>query len=358
MKIALITDTHFGARNDSPMFNDYFFKFYDNVFFPYLEEHNIKNLVHLGDIVDRRKFINFNTLRDFRERFVYRLGRMGVDTHVIIGNHDTYWKNTNEINSMTELFSSFDGESEPWIYSKPTEVEFDGLSILMLPWINDTNRVESFDLIENTKAPIVMGHLEVAGFEMHKGFANEHGIDASVFSKFDMVMYGHYHHKSDNVTVYYLGNPYEITWTDYQDVRGFHVFDTDDRSLEYIRNPYRMFHKIFYNDKDKTFEEINSEDYSPYEGTCVKIVVQQKTNPYWFDIVVDKVYKSNPHSVTIVEDFSEVNVHDNTELVDQAEDTMTILNKYVESLEIDGDKKDLEKLLYDLYQEALVSEIS
>ena len=69
MKIALITDTHFGARNDSEVFNDYFFKFYDNTFFPYLEEHNIKHCIHLGDITDRRKFINFKTLQKFRHDF-------------------------------------------------------------------------------------------------------------------------------------------------------------------------------------------------------------------------------------------------------------------------------------------------
>ena len=75
MKIALLTDTHFGARNDSPAFSKYFFKFYDEVFFPYLKENNITTLIHLGDIVDRRKFINFKTSHDFRKNFMMRLFR-------------------------------------------------------------------------------------------------------------------------------------------------------------------------------------------------------------------------------------------------------------------------------------------
>ena len=37
MKIALLNDTHFGARNDSNIFDEYFYKFYDNIFFPYLK---------------------------------------------------------------------------------------------------------------------------------------------------------------------------------------------------------------------------------------------------------------------------------------------------------------------------------
>lgn len=356
MKIALINDTHFGARNDSTAFNDYFFKFYDDVFFPYLKEHNIKTLVHLGDVVDRRKFINFNTLRDFKNKFIYRLGQENIDTHIIIGNHDTYWKNTNEINSMSELFTSFDGLHEPWIYDSPKEVVFDGLKILMLPWINNANQEQSAKLIQSSDAEIILGHLEVAGFEMHPGYNNEHGVDASVFNRFDMVMSGHYHHKSDNGTVYYLGAPYEMTWIDYQDSRGFHIFDTDTRELTHVKNPYRMFRKIFYDDLDKSMEEVTNRDFSSYQGSCVKVVVQHKSNPYWFDIVLDKLEKSNPLNVTVVEDFTDISIADD-DLVDQAEDTMTILDKYIDSIEMDGDKKALHSLVQDLYSEAIRMEI-
>ena len=357
MKIGLITDTHWGGRNDSDAFTEYFVKFYENTFFPYLKEHNIKTVVHLGDVVDRRKFINFKTLQTLRTKFVNRFGAEGIDTHIIIGNHDTYLKNTNKINSMTELFSSFDGKNEPWIYADPTEIVFDGLKILILPWINEGNRKETYDLIENSDAQIIMGHLELAGFQMHPGYSNEHGIDASIFSRFDMVMSGHYHHKSDDGTIYYLGAPYEITWTDYQDPRGFHVFDTDTRELEYIRNPYRMFHKIFYDDEGKTFEEVTGKDFSSYAGSCIKVVVQNKTNPYWFDIMLDKLYKVNPMSVSIVEDFTDLaNIGDDS-LVDQAEDTMTILNKYIDTIEISGDKTQLQELLQDLHKDALTMDL-
>ena len=143
MKVAIITDQHFGARNDSIAFLDFYQNFYDNTFFPYLQEHNITTCIHLGDITDRRKFINFKTLQKFRHDFVWKLGQMGVDTHVIIGNHDTYYKNTNEVNSMNSLFTSFDGAKEPWIYEKSTEVEFDGCKMLFVPWICAENQEET-----------------------------------------------------------------------------------------------------------------------------------------------------------------------------------------------------------------------
>ena len=139
MKIALLNDTHFGVRNDSEAFRKYQLKFYNEIFFPYLKEHNIKTLVHLGDVVDRRKFINFQTASIFRKQFWDRLYEDKIDTHIIIGNHDTYFKNTNNVNAIENLYSSFDKVNEPFIYTKSTVVDFDGTPILFTPWICDDN---------------------------------------------------------------------------------------------------------------------------------------------------------------------------------------------------------------------------
>ena len=116
MKIALLNDTHFGCRNDSPAFINYQNRFYDELFFPYLIENKIDTLIHLGDVVDRRKFINFNTAHNFQQKFWKRLWDLKIDTHIILGNHDTYYKNTNKVNAIQQLCTSFDGVNEPWIY--------------------------------------------------------------------------------------------------------------------------------------------------------------------------------------------------------------------------------------------------
>ena len=152
MKIALLNDTHFGARNDSPAFLNYFMRFYNEIFFPYLKENNITTLVHLGDVVDRRKFINFKTAHTFREDFMHRLYKEGIDTHIILGNHDTYYKNTNEVNAIKELCTTFDGIKEPWIYEKATTINFGGTDICLIPWICDDNYEHSIHEIENTNA--------------------------------------------------------------------------------------------------------------------------------------------------------------------------------------------------------------
>ena len=354
MKIALITDTHWGARGDSPTFLKHFRKFYDNIFFPYLEKHNIKTCIHLGDVVDRRKYINFKILNDLRTNFIERLWEMGVDTHIIIGNHDTFHKNTNELNSIEEIFTTAEGKVEPWMYSSPKEVDFEGLGIVIMPWICEENYGECLKMIQNTQCQILMGHLQVSGFEQHIGSWNNEGLEAHIFDKFDMVMSGHFHHRSNNGTVYYLGNPYEITWSDYKDPRGFHIFDTDKRQLNFVMNPYRMFHKIIYDDSGETFESLTEKDYSEYEGTYVKVVVQKKTNPFWFDSVLDKLEEVNVADLVVVENFSDFDISDD-DIVDQAQDTLTILSGYVESLNVEN-KVELDGLMRSLYNEALIAE--
>ena len=167
MKIALLNDTHFGARNDSLIFDDFFHKFYDEIFFPYLKENNIKTLIHLGDVVDRRKFINFRIAHNFRKKFMKRLWDEKIDTHIIIGNHDIYYRNTNKVNAIKELCTTADGTNEPWIYEEAKVVDFDGTKLLMMPWINPENEADSIEMLKTAEADVCMGHFDLNGFSQN-----------------------------------------------------------------------------------------------------------------------------------------------------------------------------------------------
>ena len=340
-------------------FTDYFIKFYEDIFFPTLLERDIRTVVHMGDIVDRRKFINYKTLYQMRHNFFDQCWDRYINLHMIIGNHDTFFKNTNQVNSMDCLRmmmsgSEGDGGGMVRIYHDPTEVVFDGTKVFFQPWICPENKEQSLDAISKTDAQILFGHLEVQGFEMHLGAINYEGLSPKVFEKFEYAFSGHFHHKSDNGNVYYLGNPYQITWSDYKDPRGFHIFDTETRELEFIQNPYEMFYKIYYDDEKTTLEEIQTQDYSQYEGCYVKVVVVNKKNPFWFDTLLDKLYSANVEDISVIENFhDDIDLED--EVIDEAEDTVTILSKYVNSLNID-DKKELDNLLVSLYNESLTIE--
>lgn len=353
MKLALITDTHFGARNDSPAFAQYFEQFYSEHFFPYLEEHGIDTVVHLGDIVDRRKYINFTTARLLEETLIKPMHERGIKAHMLIGNHDTYYKNTNEINSMHELYHNSKYDNIKFYYNLPEAVDFDGCEILMTPWICSGNYQESMEIINNTRAQILFGHLEIKGFEMYKGAVNDHGFDSNIFSRFDVVCSGHFHHKSTVGNINYLGAPYEITWSDYNDPRGFHVFDTDTRTLAFIPNPVSMFYKIHYDDTDKIMEQVVNQDFDKFYNKFVKVIVVEKNNPYWFDMYIDKLEKAGPFNVQVVEDHLHLDLESDDDIINEAEDTMTILSKYIASLELSTDRGMVEDTIKDLYREAL-----
>jgi len=124
-KIALVNDTHFGCRNDNPNYHEYMYKFWEGQFFPYLEENNISHIIHLGDVLDRRKYVNFKTLQDFNDKIVRQFEK--YETHIIVGNHDTYYKNTNKTNAPREILNQFK------VYSEPTKLQIDGDTILMIP---------------------------------------------------------------------------------------------------------------------------------------------------------------------------------------------------------------------------------
>ena len=351
MKIALITDTHFGARNDNLNFNEYFYKFYDELFFPYLRENNITNVIHLGDVMDRRKYISYRIAKDFRERFLDQFD--GIQFHMLVGNHDTFYKNTNDVNSLQELV---DGKyNNIKVYPAATEVDFDECKILFVPWINVNNMTHTIKMLKTSSAQICMGHLELSGFEMQKGMVMDHGWDKEEFSRFDTVMSGHYHHKSDDGQVFYLGTPYEIYWNDWDDPKGFHVFDTETRELERIVNPHKIFSKIYYDDSTMSYD---NHDISQYKDKYVKLVVVNKKDLYQIDKFVDKLLQADCHDVKIVEDFSDLdasNVSD--DIVENTQDTMTLLELYIDDLSVDLSKDRLKNTTRELYIEAQDLEI-
>ena len=228
MKVALVTDTHWGARNDSKVFAKYFSKFWKETFFPYIDKHNIDHIIHLGDIVDRRKYINYVTADNLKKDFINPLIQRDIKFWCLIGNHDIYYRNSLEINALDQLYGV---DKNINLISKPKEITIDGCKLLLMPWICQNNWNDSWEAIKKSKSQIMMGHLELNGFEMHKGAVCETGLDLQEFSKFDMVLSGHFHHRSSSDNIYYLGAPYEITWSDYQDPKGFHIFDTQTREL-------------------------------------------------------------------------------------------------------------------------------
>jgi hypothetical protein len=342
MKVAIITDQHFGARKNSKLFHDYFLKFYNDVFFPYLEEHGITTVVDMGDTFDSRKGVDFSALAWAKNNYYDRLKDMGILVHTIVGNHTAYYKNTNDVNAVDLLLREYDNVP---VYSEPTEISLDKLKVLLIPWINSENQEKSFGLIKKSSCKVAMGHLELNGFRAHRGHVMDHGHESDLYNKYERVFSGHYHTRSDNGKIFYLGNPYEMFWNDLEDPRGFTIFDTKTLEHFHVDNPYRIFYNIYYNDTPHQLFDV-----SQYENKIVKVVVRKKTSTKDFEKFIDKLYEVGVSDLKIVENFV---LQESSEFeVFESEDTISILDRYIHESEINLDKSRIRNIMRDTYQQA------
>ena len=353
MKVAIINDTHCGTRNSSDIFLDNAEKFYSDVFFPYLLENDIRHIIHLGDFFDNRKFINFKCLNRIRNCFLKPLRQHGITMDIIRGNHDVFYKNTGELNSLKELLGHY--MNEVHIIHDPTVMDYDGLQMALVPWIDADNEERSIKFIKECKADIMAGHFDIIGYEMMKGIKCEHGLDRSLFKRFEAVYSGHFHTKSSQDNITYLGSQMEFFWNDAHDNKYFHILDTSTRELEAIRNPHTLHHRIRYDDSTTDYMEY---DLSQVDNKFVKIVVINRKNQFTFDRFVDRIQNRAIYDLKIQETFDEFigsNVGDDEISL---EDTTELLNTYIDGVETELSKERIKKDVYNLMTEAQSLEIA
>jgi len=346
MKICLLNDTHFGIRGDSQVFFDYFMKFFDDILFPYLKKNNINTIIHAGDFMDRRKYVNFKILHLVREHFIKKIQDEKIKLHCILGNHDVYYKNTNQVNSLKELFGEYVS-----IYETPTIATFDGLDIALLPWINNENYEDSINFIRTAPAPILIGHLELDGYQVLRGVAYQGGLSAKIFDRYEKVYSGHFHCKQTEGNITYLGTQYQMTFSDLTEEKGFHILDTYLRDVEFITNPYKIFHSVRYNDKDGPYK-MSELQFSHLKDCYVRLFVEYRKHPNSFDQFMNKLYSSGAADITIVESIED-NETNEDEMVDLSQDTISLINGEIDSMGEIEDKDKMKKMIKDLHMESL-----
>ena len=342
MKVAVITDQHIGFKKGSKLYHDYFLKFYDEVFFPTLQERNITTVLDLGDTFDNRKGIDLYSLDWAKQNYFDRLQALGISVISIVGNHTAFYKNTNHLNTINLLLREYDNITT---LRETTELEIGGCKILFVPWINPENKEETYSKIEQTTAKMCMGHLELNGFTATHGHVMENGDDVVKYNKFTKVFSGHYHTRSSNGKIFYLGNPYEMFWNDVNDSRGFHLFDTETLETETINNPFQLYKIIVYDNTPRQLFKFNE-----YKDKIVKLVVKEKDNEKEYERFLEALINANPYDLKVIEKIQGVNF--NSGLVEHTEDTVTLLDSYVDDMETDLEKSRIKSIVSELYREA------
>lgn len=353
MRFAIINDTHCGVRNSSEVFLDNAEEFYSTVFFPYLEAEGITHILHLGDYYDNRKFINFRALHRNRKMFLAELRARGITMDIIPGNHDTFYKNTNELNSLKELLGHYMDEVR--IIMEPTEIQYGDTLWGLVPWIAADNEAASMEFLRTTNANFIGGHFELNGFEVIRGVEMQHGMDPAILDRFHAVYSGHFHGKSQKGNITYLGSQMEFFWGDAGERKFFHVFDTDTKQLTAVENPCQLFVKIMYDDTRTDYHNVNT---SFVDNKFVKVVVVNKTDLFAFDNFIDRIHQRKIHELKIVESFQEFGGGSVADSDVSLEDTLSLLNSYIDAVETDLDKDKIKVQMSDLMIEAQTLEIA
>ena len=338
-KIAIITDTHFGARKGSQVLHDYFERFYSETFFPELDKRGVDTVLHMGDVFDVRKGIDYWSL-DWAKRVVFDpLRERNIDTRIIVGNHDIFYKQSLKINSPGLNLTEYTNVTT---YADPQTINLKGEEVFLIPWVCEENAEEFIQERDSSKAKYAFGHLEIAGFYANATYLVQHGMDITNFSQFEHVFSGHFHKKNSSGNVTYLGNPYQMYWNDEGDTRGFHIFDLKTGELEFIPNPNNLFNKIYYKE-GKLLKP------TQYRDTYIKVIVEEKSTPQKLTAFIDKLYKIGVHDIKVIENY-DLSVDDDVEI--ESEDTLTTLAKYVEAMDEDINKESIIEIFKSLYVEA------
>lgn len=336
--VALIADPHFGASNSNNLILAYQEQFFESLV-PELVSSCVSDLIILGDLYDSRKIINFKTLKKTFQFFTENLLKSGLTVHIIVGNHDSYNKNSLEINAVRELLS--------WtpfnIYDKPQEIIIDGTQFLMVPWICDANKEECLYMIDNSEATVCCGHFDLSGFYMIKNVLNQHGLASNLFKKFKRTYSGHFHIPGNSNNICMVGSPYELNWNDHGDKKRTILYDTKTNKESYLINPVTIHEKIFF-EPGYTLNK-------SYENKIVKLYASRNQNSYDLDMFLQELNAHNPYSVTVVENVDFETIDDNQSYV--MKDTLDFLQEYIgESDHKDSEKFELNALMHQLYQSA------
>jgi DNA repair exonuclease SbcCD nuclease subunit len=322
---------------------------------------------------------NHEILDAVNTRFWPKMFRQFKMTWILPGNHDIYHSNSLKLNALTD--GRLPSSHQIVKVLKPKVVPWGSLKVLLVPWICEENKEECIDALathRDSDVTHVLGHFHIQGFNMGNGQVAEDGYKEDLFvGCYKSVASGHFHTLSKvyrhyyrqgehrGTTIQYLGCPYEMTWGDWNDPKGFHFLDTETGEYEFVRNPYVLHKKIIYDDTAYfSLEAATAESViEPYRDTFVRLIITKKTQPLIFDAFVDALEKI-ALDVKIIDQTSSA--------VGNAEFFETPLEKLCESLDTDDvwsfikqavdetkshvGKKDLENFMRELYQEAMLKQ--
>jgi len=344
MKIAILGDTHFGARNRNITIEKWQRKFYEEFFWPTISEQGITQIIQVGDYFDSRKWLNIQTIAFQKEVFVKPSQDHNVTVDVLVGNHDIPFRHSLKNHSPGQILGP---EPNITVHDKPFKAIYHGRDITLMPWICKENLKECMDIIKEG-GDTMIGHFEIQGFLMHPGSYSRDGLTRSDFTKWNQVISGHYHSQSKDGNIHYTGTPYQMMWSDAGGKHGFWIYDTETGKSKFMKNPFDFYHKLVYND-NTTNDELEKLDL---KDAFVKVQVNEKTDFEKFESYIDAINFQEPFDLKIIESFEEYS-SDNVKEIIELSETTDVIEEYIDDVATTANKEAIKKIMIDIYQEAL-----
>ena len=329
MKIAILADSHFGVRKNNPVFLESQLKFINGIMFPYLDANKIDTIIHCGDVYNNRNNLNINVINVVDELMVSKFNK--YNTYLIVGNHDSYFRNTIDIHSL----KPFRHLKNITVVDDIQKVNIGGKDILMVPWQTDNQKFVQQVAKKNLFCDICIGHFEINGFNLNTAKVCDFGISPDIFfNNYGITFSGHFHSRKmltrgDSV-IQYIANPYELTRSDYGQEKGFCVLDTDTMTYEFINNDVSIKHKKYtYPDK------LNKTDI---EGNIIDVLVNIGTshNEQEFQKYMLEIESYKPFDVDL-KLINNIDVKSNVDY--KVQNTEELIEEYISDVEIDDDLK-------------------
>ena len=234
-RIIITSDWHFGIRSNNLDWFGIMKDYHESFFIPWLEE-NIQEgdvIYHLGDVFDNRQNVNL-LIASYAIDLFERLSRI-APIHIIVGNHDIYRKNTNDITSV-DILKHIPNIT---IHKEPIVHTYGKTKCLLMPWRKDKEH-EQETLGEFKNVDYLFCHSEVKGVRTTSNphIKLEEGNDLNLFKRFKKVYSAHIHFAQRFSNVNFVGNPHHMTRSDRGNKKGIWLLDMKTRTESFYENTH------------------------------------------------------------------------------------------------------------------------
>ena len=317
VKTLIVGDTHFGMRGGNETFLNISYQFVDFLKKVILDN-DVQRVIVLGDVFDSRVSIIVKVISIVNSLFKFLEDR-NIETYVILGNHDIYYRKNKTVTSL-EMLENF---SNVRVIRGIEEHTIDGEKCIFVPWL--TNQEENdklIDTLKNNTYTFCFSHLPIQTLRMNETQKEYAGFEPDIMKSVTRVYNGHFHVRQELGNILCIGSPFQITWNDYNNKKGVYIIDFETKQEKFIENVDSPCHvKVNYPD-------YTDDDILLTKNAFVRVYINELKE--WKDVqkVLEKIELCHPLSLNIINQYE--NMDEDIQSNESLENIIDVIGDYIE----------------------------